>query len=172
MQMFGHLCLIRMFLFVNTEFLQRFLVKNQCRQRAICLKHGRIHFISSQRERRRGLPESRLYVLVSTQQAMHPIQRSLHQGWRTVFCLRCEGEHTYTLARQTYIAFGSVVAVYFLLSLLLYDMFTKYLFRMRRWLRRALPSRSPRMLGGKWRYYLSALAVSWGCFREIQGGNW
>lgn len=34
------------------------------------------------------------------------------------------------------------------------------------------PFQSPRMLGGKWRYYLSALAVSWGCFREIQGGNW
>ena len=99
------------------------------------------------------LPGSRLYVLVSTRRAMHPIQRCLlasARGWRTIFCLRSEGEHTYThflqgkkkkkpAARQTYIAFGSVVAVYFFLSLLLYDMFTKYLFRMRRWLRRALP---------------------------------
>lgn len=72
-----------------------------------------------------GLPESRLYVLVSTQQAMHPIQRILltsAQGWRTIFCLRSEGERTCTLAkpaaRQTYIAFGSVVAVYFFPSLL------------------------------------------------------
>lgn len=63
----------------------------------------RIHFIFSQHEHRRGLPESRLYVLVSTQQAMHPIQRSLltsAQGWRTIFCLRSEGEHTYTLANR------------------------------------------------------------------------
>lgn len=72
-----------------------------------------------------GLPESSLYVLVSTQQAMHPIQRILltsAQGWRTIFCLRSEGERTCTLAkpaaRQTYIAFGGVVAVYFFPSLL------------------------------------------------------
>lgn len=73
----------------------------------------------------RELPGGRLDVLVPTQQALHRIQRILHtstRGWRTIFCLRSEGERTCTpantAARQTYMAFGSVVAVYFFPSLL------------------------------------------------------
>lgn len=77
-----------------------------------------------------------------------------HKGWRTIFCLRSAGERTCTLAikkerkkrngRQTNIrCFWECCCSIFLPLSPPYDMFTKYLFRMRRRLRGALPS-SPR----------------------------
>ena len=132
------------------------------------------------------LPGSRLYVLVSTRRAMHPIQRCLlasAHGWRTIFCLRSEGEHTYTHFLQGKKKKKQQPDKHtLLLGVLLQYISSSLSFCMICLPNTCLecgggcaarsPFQSPRMLGGKWRYYLSALAVSWGCFREIQGGNW
>lgn len=131
-----------------------------------------------------GLPGSRLYVLVSTQRAMHPIQRCLLASARG-----CKDNLLSSVWGRTHIHTlffcekkGQPDKHTLLLGVLLQYISSSLSFCMICLPNTCLecgggcaarsPFQSPRMLGGKWRYYLSALAVSWGCFREIQGGNW
>lgn len=89
------------------------------------------------------LPGSRLYVCTNTAgDAAHPPH--ITQGWRTIFCLPSEGERTRKHSSQANIhGFWECCRSIFLPLSPPYDMFTKYLLRMRQRLRRALPS-SPR----------------------------
>lgn len=58
------------------------------------------------------------------------------------------------------------VSLFVCLRACVYDMFTKYLFIMQR------SGSVLAGLGGKWRVLFVSLAVSGGCFAQIQGGNW
>lgn len=57
------------------------------------------------------------------------------------------------------------VSLFVCLRAHVYDMFTKYLFIMQR------SGSVLAGLGGKWRVLFVSLAVSGGCFAQIQGGN-
>ena len=119
-----------------------------------------------------GLPGSRLYVLVSTQRAMHPIQRCLlasARGWKGqsfVFGLR-ENTHTHTFFREKkrqpdkHTLLLGVLLQYISSSLSLCMIcLPNTCLECGGGCAARSPFQSPRMLGGKWRYYLSALAVS------------
>ena len=114
----------------------------------------------TEREREREKERESLIGLV----ALEPNTYNRLEGNLFVSSLR-EHTHTHTLivtqTNKHTLLWECCHRIFPLLSLP-YDMFTKYLFRM---LRKAPaqapgPCQSPRMQGGKWRYYLSALAVS------------